>query len=147
MPRIINKLFLIPALIVFKYGDNLTLSIINRRQHKRDYSKDVLEKVTLIKDINIVKTHRAHIDILHDLSLDQIKTTQTVSSFADLHIAWQKVLDTKALNKRFYKDLSEWYFWAMGEVYFPDKRAQSVMQLTKGNWKAFPKFVKLMRSI
>lgn len=31
-------------------GDTLTLAVINRRLHKRDESKDVLEKVTLIKD-------------------------------------------------------------------------------------------------
>jgi len=137
--REINKLFLIPALIVFRTGDNLTLSIINRRLHKRDDNKDVLEKVTLIKDINIKSTHRAHIDILSDLSLAELKKKNYVlNSFSDLHKAWQKVLDTKELNKKFYKELSEWYYWAMGEVYFPVKRAQSVMQITKGNWKAFP---------
>lgn len=136
--REINKLFLMPALIVFKTGDNLTLSIINRRQNKRDDTKDVLEKITLIKDINIKNTHRAHIDILHDLSIEQLKTKFTVSSFLDLHNAWQEVLDTKELNKKFYKELSEWYYWAMGEVYFPNKKEQDVMPIAKGKWKGIP---------
>ena len=136
--REINKLFLIPALIVFKTGDNLTLSIINRRQHKRDESRDVLEKVTLIKDINIIDTHRAHIDILFDLSLEQLRTKNRIDSFSDLHNAWQRVLDTKELNKKFYKELSEWYFWAMGEVYFPNKKSSNVMKLTRGQWKSHP---------
>ena len=48
----------------------LTFSIINRRLNKKDESKDVLEKVTLIKDIDFAEPHRAHIEILADLSLE-----------------------------------------------------------------------------
>ena len=59
--REINKLFRMPAMLLFRHGDTLTLSIIPRRLHKRDESKDVLEKVTLIKDIRIADPHRAHI--------------------------------------------------------------------------------------
>ncbi len=62
--REINKLFKKPVLVLFKYGENLTLAIINRRLHKRDESKDILEKVTLIKDINFNNPHRAHVEIL-----------------------------------------------------------------------------------
>ncbi|MCZ6819898.1 MAG: hypothetical protein O7G31_10470, partial [Calditrichaeota bacterium] len=49
--REVNKMFAMPAMLLFKSGDYLTLAIINRRPGKRDISKDVLEKVTLIKDI------------------------------------------------------------------------------------------------
>ena len=48
--REINKVFSMPVMILFKYENHLTLSVIKRRLHKRDESKDVLEKVTLIKD-------------------------------------------------------------------------------------------------
>jgi tRNA1(Val) A37 N6-methylase TrmN6 len=108
-----------PVLILFKHGDTLTLSVIHRRLHKRDESKDVLEKVTLLKDIRISDPHRAHVDILADLAFDNLKLKAN-ASFVDLHNAWQSVLDTKTLNKQFYKELSQWYFWAMKEVYFPD---------------------------
>ena len=67
--REINKLFPMPAMLLFQHGRMLTLSIINRRLGVRDPSRDVLEKVTLIKDINFSYPHRAHIDILYDLSL------------------------------------------------------------------------------
>ena len=60
--REVNKLFPIPIFIVFKYGEYLTLAIINRRVNKRDNNKDVLEKVTLIKDIIFAKPHRAHVE-------------------------------------------------------------------------------------
>ncbi|HNR66323.1 MAG TPA: hypothetical protein PKJ95_08545 [Atribacterota bacterium] len=68
--REINKLFPMPVMLIFKYGNKLTLAIINRRLHKKDSQKDVLEKVTLIKDISISTPHRAHIEILFDLSLE-----------------------------------------------------------------------------
>ena len=62
--REINKLTPMPAMVVFQHGQTLTVVVIDRRLHKRDESKDVLEKVTLIKDINLGNPHRAHIDIL-----------------------------------------------------------------------------------
>ena len=66
--REINKLTPMPAMVVFQHGRSLTFAVIDRRLHKRDESRDVLEKVTLIKDINLGDPHRAHIDILFDLS-------------------------------------------------------------------------------
>src|SRR3990170_2626228 len=51
--REVNKLFPMPVLILFKHGNTLSLSIIDRHPNERDISKDVLKKVTLIKDIRI----------------------------------------------------------------------------------------------
>ncbi|KXK30064.1 MAG: hypothetical protein UZ01_01537 [Candidatus Brocadia sinica] len=132
--REVNKLFPMPVMILFKHGNTLTLSVINRRLHKRDKSKDVLEKVTLIKDIRISTagggvrrtgvenepvTHRAHIEILFDLSFDGLKNKHGFTNFVELHNTWQKTLDTSELNKRFFRELANWYFWAMGNVEFP----------------------------
>lgn len=117
--REVNKLFPMPVMILFKIGDNLTFSIINRRLHKRDDSKDVLEKVTLIKDISIEAPHRAHVEILFDLSFSELLRIYNFTNFVELHNAWQKTLDTRELNKRFYQELSNWYFWAKEKVSFP----------------------------
>jgi len=117
--REVNRLFAMPVMILFKYGNALTLSVINRRLHKRDDSRDVLEKVTLIKDIQIQNPHRAHIEILFDLSFDELKNKFNFTNFVELHNAWQKSLDTKELNKRFYRELANWYFWAVQNVEFP----------------------------
>jgi adenine-specific DNA-methyltransferase len=114
-----NRLFPMPALVLFKHGETLTLSIINRRIHKRDLARDVLEKVTLIKDINISNPHRGHIEILYDLALPQLIATHDVTNFVQLDDAWRKTLDTSLLNKRFYKELANWYFWALQHVEFP----------------------------
>ncbi|MBU1183487.1 MAG: Eco57I restriction-modification methylase domain-containing protein [Pseudomonadota bacterium] len=117
--REVNRLFPMPATILFKTGGCLTLSVINRRLHKKDDSKDVLEKVTLIKDIRIENPHRAHIEILFDLSFDELSRKRGFSNFVELHNAWQKTLDTKALNEKFYRELFNWYLWAVQIVRFP----------------------------
>jgi hypothetical protein len=118
--REVNRLFPMPVMILFKHGKTLTLSVINRRLHKKDENKDVLEKVTQIKEINIGKPHRAHIEILFDLSFDELKEKYQFTNFVELHNAWQKTLDTKELNKRFFNELANWYFWATQVVVFPD---------------------------
>lgn len=118
--REINRLFPMPVMVLFKYENKLTFSVINRRLHKRDESKDVLEKVTLIKDISIESPLRAHIEILFDLSFQELLSKHQFTNFVELHNAWQKTLDTKELNKRFYSELFNWYLWAVQSVRFPN---------------------------
>ena len=117
--REINKLFAIPILVIFKYGECLTISVINRRVNKKDSERDVLEKVTLIKDIRAGNPHRAHVEILADMSLPSLAANYEIHNFESLHKAWSEVLDTQALNKRFYNELSNWYFWAVKTVVYP----------------------------
>ena len=118
--REMNKAFDMPAMILFQHGGALTFAVIDRRLNKVDESKDVLLKATLIKDINFADTHRAHIDILSDLSIAELHRVHEFSNFPDLHEAWKKTLDTSELNKQFYKEIANWYFWAVNEVTFPD---------------------------
>lgn len=61
--RAVNRLFPMPAMLLFVYGEVLTLSVINREIGKRDANRDVLRKVTLIKDVSISDPLRAHVDI------------------------------------------------------------------------------------
>ena len=107
--REINKQRPMPVFILFKYADKLTFAIIDRRLNKTDDSKDVLEKIVLIKDIEIHNTHRAHIDILSSIAFENLN----VSSFAELHKNWLKALSVSELNKKFYTELSNWFFWTM----------------------------------
>ena len=113
--REINRIFPMPVMILFRHGDTLTFSIIDRRLHKKDSTKDVLEKVTLIKDIRLENPHRAHVEILSDLALNNLK----VKNFVELHKEWQRVLDTKELNKKFFQELANWYFWTVDNSTFP----------------------------
>ena len=120
--REINKLTPMPAMVVFQHGRLLTFAVIDRRLHKRDESRDVLEKVTLIKDIKLDKPHRAHIDILFDLSHRQ----RRFSDFNALHEAWKEALDTEALNRDFYKELFKWFEWALSEAKFPTMETKTL---------------------
>ena len=118
--REINKLFPMPAMLLFQHGKTLTLSIIDRRLHTYDEDRDVLEKVTLIKDIDFKNPHRAHIDILYDLALEPLNQEHGIRNFVELHRAWAQTLSTEELNKRFFSDIANWYFWAVDQVTFPD---------------------------
>ncbi len=120
--REINRLFTMPALILFKQGGLLTLAVIDRRINKKDSGKDVLQKVTLIKDIQIETPHRAHIEILHDLSLGQLtgKDKTAPHNFVELHEAWQKTLDIQTLNRRFFIEIRNWFYWARLTSRFPE---------------------------
>ena len=124
--REINKLFMMPAMLLFQHGQTLTLSIINRRLHASDPSRDVLEKVTLIKDIDCKDPHRAHLDILFDLALEPLHQTYGVRNFVELHRAWEKTLDTEVLNKRFYRELFAWFEWAVAEGKFPTDKNRTL---------------------
>ncbi len=117
--RQINRVFPMPVMIIIQYGDKLTLAIINRRQDKRKHlDRDVLEKVTLIKDIDLRIPHRAHVEILSDFSIRKIQD-KPIASFDELHNIWSEILNVEELNKRFYKRIQEWFFWAAKNVQFP----------------------------
>ena len=129
--RFLNKQLPQPIMVMFHYGNCLTLAIINRRWDKRENPaavgrdrRQVLEKVTLIKDINLASPHRAHLDILAEFSLDSLVQTQDVHNFDTLHKAWEGLLNTEALNRKFYGELYAWYQWAVDECRFPDDANQ-----------------------
>jgi adenine-specific DNA-methyltransferase len=123
--RQVNQLFRQPVMLLFRYGGTakklLTLAVIDRRLNKRDTQKDVLKKVTFIKDINPANPNRAHIDILSELHQSEIQyrdpkgKRRKPRNFVELHRAWRQVLSVTELNKRFYGELSDWFFWATGK--------------------------------
>ena len=119
--RFINKAFEKSIMVMFRYGAVLSLAIINRRHHERNRNKQVLEKVTLIKDINLDSPKRAHIDILSELHLRSLIEIEDVTNFDTLHKAWEGILNTEPLNRKFYTELYKWYQWAVAECKFPDE--------------------------
>ena len=118
--RQINRIFPMPVMVLFKVGGDLSIAVINRRQNKRDESKDVLGKVTLIQNISIDKPHPGHLDILASFSTTELLARKKpIGNFDQLHAAWEDVFNVELLNKRFYEELSNWYFWARKQVSFP----------------------------
>ena len=72
MAREINKHLAMPGFVIFRTKSGLlTLAFVHRRQHKRDPKRQVLGRVSLVREINPANPHRAHLDILAELSLNE----------------------------------------------------------------------------
>ena len=123
--REINKRFpAIPAVVLFRTTSNrLTVAFVHRREHKLDPSRDVQGRVFLIREIDTTKPHRAHLDILEELSLTKrlqwMDLERKQSNFDGLLAAWLDALDTEELNRRFYGELFDWFNRAVEEAKFP----------------------------
>lgn len=115
--RSLNRVVPHPVLVLFLCGQSLSLAIINRRKNMRDGTRDVLTRVSLIRDIDCLQPHRAHVDLLQRFSLHRLRFEGTIlKSFADLDNAWQKLLSVQELRKTFYGELVDWYRWATDEI-------------------------------
>ena len=121
--REINKRLFAPTVILFRAGDHLTVAFADRRPDKTDGDRDVLGQVTLIKDIRLNNPHRAHLDILSELSLAEcvqwMNDKKKPKNFDGLLAAWLAKLDTEELNKQFYRKLFAWFEWAIEIATFP----------------------------
>ena len=121
--REINKRLFAPTVILFRAGNRLTVAFADRRPDKTDEDRDVLGQVTLIKDIRLNNPHRAHLDILSELSLEEclkwMNDNRKPKNFDGLLAAWLAKLDTEELNKQFYRKLFAWYEWAIEIAKFP----------------------------
>ena len=128
--REINKRFMMPIVVLFCVENRLTIGFVGRRPHQGDPDRDVLERATLIKDIQLDTPHRAHLDILFELSLEEcakwIHANDQPINFDGLLAAWLTRLDTEELNKRFFGEIANWYFWAVNQVTFPDEAGKAV---------------------
>ena len=125
--REINKRLNSPAVVLFRVEKEqdtlLTLSFIDRRPHKTDSSRDVLQKVSLLRDIDCADPHRGHLDILEALSLQWrirwIIDKKKQEDFDGLLAAWLDQLDTDILSEDFYRRLFAWYERAQKDIAFP----------------------------
>jgi RNA polymerase primary sigma factor len=81
-----------PAIVLFQHGETLTLSLINRRQHKRNESEDVLGKVKHIKDIPFASPTNSHLKMLFEIFLAQLHKNHGFSNFDEFHEAWHKTI-------------------------------------------------------
>ncbi len=129
--REINKRLSQPSVVLFRTTSNLlTLAFVHRREHKRDPARDVLGKVSLIREIAPKNPHRAHLDILAELSLTECTTWMDLhnkpNNFDGLLAAWLDKLDTEELNRRFYGELFDWFERAVSDAKFPANEAKTL---------------------
>jgi hypothetical protein len=109
-----------PVVIVFKYGRYICFSNCERIPYKQKWREgEKAGKVSLLMDIDTVNTHTGHLKILQNLAIP-ISGKKAVTTFEGLYNYWQEVFSVSLLSKRFYQELSNWYFWALKHVEFPD---------------------------
>ena len=111
--REFNKQFAVFFIIIFRYQvqdtnlkntNYITFSVCQSHSKKlgSDMGRNVVNKIIMLKDINLSDTHPAHIQIVETLktkvdTLDQLKNH------------WLNVLSKDKLNKDFYGDIVGFY--------------------------------------
>jgi len=114
-----REFYYTPVVLAFKYGNHLAFANTERLKYKQEWREgEKAGKVSLLRDINIKKPHSGHERILAELQIPNTGNKK-VDSFAKLYAYWQEVFSVSLLNKKFYQELSNWYFWATEHVTFP----------------------------
>jgi len=114
-----REFYYTPVVVVFKYDNYLAFANTERLKYKQEWREgEKAGKVSLLRDIHIGNPHSGHERILAELQIP-ITGTKKVDSFAKLYAYWQEVFSVSLLNKKFYQELSNWYFWATQHVTFP----------------------------
>lgn len=102
--REINKVTPMPAIVIFQYDMYLALAVIDRRASKRNPSRDVLEGLSLVMNIDLTIPDEAHIELLWSLSLKELYRQIPFQNFTEFYRAWQLMLaafdSSKLLNLR-----------------------------------------------
>ena len=109
-----------PVVLVCRYaeegGTRFALSLCERTAYKQaGHTGEKAGKVNILRGINPEKPHTGHIRILEDMRLEKKDNT-----FGVLYEKWFGVFDNDVLTEQFYKELQDWFFWAVKHVHFPN---------------------------
>ncbi|MCP4109271.1 MAG: class I SAM-dependent DNA methyltransferase [Desulfobacteraceae bacterium] len=109
-----------PVNVIFKYQHYISFANCERTPYRQKWREgEKPGKVSLLKHVDTQNPHTGHLKILESLKIKQ-KGKGAVTSFDGLYKYWQEVFSISLLNKNFYRELSNWYFWALQHVEFPD---------------------------
>ena len=104
---------------MFQYQHYISFANSERIKYKQEWREgEKAGKVSLLRDINIEKPHSGHERILMELHIPTMGDKK-VDTFSKLYSYWEEVFSVSVLNKKFYQELSNWYFWAIKHVRFP----------------------------
>jgi len=111
-----REYFYTPVVVVFKYGNYLAFANTERQKYRQDWREgEKAGKVTMLKEINTLHPHTAHVRILSGLKIDP----NEIRSFKLLYNYWQSVFSLQALNNQFYADLQQWFYFASQNIRLP----------------------------
>ncbi|MDR2824287.1 MAG: N-6 DNA methylase, partial [Prevotellaceae bacterium] len=109
-----------PVALLFYYEKFISLALPERFLYKQSWRQgEKVGKTIILRDIDCENPHAGHLRILQDL------TAGGIHNFNELHERWLQVLDVNILNRKFYAELSNWYFWALQNVRFPDDKEKN----------------------
>ncbi len=122
LARAFNRVaYAMPVVLFIRYNNLLSLATCERTAYKRSgFQGEKVGKVTILRDINCTDTHRGHLDILNSLNVEDC------NSFEQLYAKWLATFNNDILTKKFYRDLFDWYCWALepeSGIYFPNDTA------------------------
>ena len=107
-----------PATVLILEDTMLSVATCERTAYKQTWRPgERLGKVSILKGVNCLSPHRGHIDILESMNVKACKT------FDALYKQWKDVFSTSLLTKQFYREIQNWYFWALKKeqhVAFPN---------------------------
>lgn len=116
LTRAFNKGWNVPVILFVKHNKYLSLATCERSKYVDDSKEgEKLGKVTILKDINCENPHRGHSDILESLNVKSFDT------FDELYHSWLVNFNISTLNKKFYTELQEWFYWATDAISLPCK--------------------------
>ena len=96
----------------------LSIATCERTEYRQSWRPgEKLGRVSILKGINCLNPHRGHLDILESMNVKKAKT------FDALYEQWKDVFSSKLLTKQFYREIQNWYFWALKKeqhVSFPN---------------------------
>ena len=107
--------------IIFRYSNLISIASTERTDYKSsNKTGEKVGKVSIIRDIDTLEPHPGHLQILQELSIERTGK-KAIKTFDELYKYWYSVFNVSLLNKKFYQELSNWYFWALREVKFPNE--------------------------
>ena len=111
-----------PVLLVAREGDTFSLAVAERTSYVRASMRgEKAGRVVMLRRISVPSPHRGHIDILQRIAAHG---TTTYEDFYRYLI--DNVLSVSVLTKQFYREIQNWYFWALKKdngVRFPNDLA------------------------
>ena len=111
-----------PVLLVVHEGDTFSLAVAERTPYVRASMRgEKAGRVVMLRRISVSSPHRGHIDILQRIASHG---TTTYEDFYRYLI--DNVLSVSVLTKQFYREIQNWYFWALKKdngVRFPNDLA------------------------
>ena len=109
-----------PVVLVCRYADEegvrFAMSLCERTAYKQSgHTGEKAGKVNILRGINPENPHTGHIRIIEDMRLERGENT-----FEAVYNKWFGVFDNDVLTEHFYKELQNWFFWAVKHVQFPN---------------------------